>query len=62
MPLALALLPALGGVLFQNGSAIVTDIILLGLAVVFLNWAVRVPWWVKRSVLPRPLQFALNTK
>lgn len=44
MPLALALLPALGGVLFQNGSAIVTDIILLGLAVVFLNWAVRVPW------------------
>ncbi|KAL8749584.1 MAG: hypothetical protein Q9199_007596 [Rusavskia elegans] len=44
MPLALALLPAVGGVLFQNGSAIVTDITLLGLAVVFLNWAVRVPW------------------
>lgn len=46
MPLALALFPAVGGVLFQNGSAIVTDITLLGLAVVFLNWAVRVPWWV----------------
>ncbi|KAL8904087.1 MAG: hypothetical protein Q9171_007174 [Xanthocarpia ochracea] len=44
MPLALALLPAVGGVLFQNGNAIVTDITLLGLAVVFLNWAVRVPW------------------
>ncbi|KAL8771567.1 MAG: hypothetical protein Q9209_003010 [Squamulea sp. 1 TL-2023] len=44
MPLVLALLPALGGVLFQNGSAIVTDITLVGLAVVFLNWAVRVPW------------------
>ncbi|KAL9039261.1 MAG: hypothetical protein Q9180_002633 [Flavoplaca navasiana] len=44
MPLALALLPAVGGVLFQNGSAIVTDITLLGLAVIFLNWAVRVPW------------------
>ncbi|KAL8645132.1 MAG: hypothetical protein Q9226_007440 [Calogaya cf. arnoldii] len=44
MPLVLALLPAIGGVLFQNGSAIVTDITLLGLAVVFLNWAVRVPW------------------
>ncbi|KAL8776991.1 MAG: hypothetical protein Q9213_008055 [Squamulea squamosa] len=44
MPLVLALLPAIGGVLFQNGSAIVTDITLVGLAVVFLNWAVRVPW------------------
>ncbi|KAL8667350.1 MAG: hypothetical protein Q9168_007281 [Polycauliona sp. 1 TL-2023] len=44
MPLALAILPAIGGVLFQNGSAIVTDISLLGLAVIFLNWAVRLPW------------------
>ncbi|KAL8825351.1 MAG: hypothetical protein Q9170_007826 [Blastenia crenularia] len=43
-PLALALLPALGGILFQNGSAIVTDITLLGLAAVFLNWSVRLPW------------------
>lgn len=50
MPLALALLPAVGGLLFQNGSAIVTDITLLGLAVVFLNWAVRVPWYVTSSV------------
>ncbi|KAL8734824.1 MAG: hypothetical protein Q9166_001176 [cf. Caloplaca sp. 2 TL-2023] len=43
-PLALALLPAIGGVLFQNGSAIVTDITLLGLAAIFLNWSVRLPW------------------
>lgn len=44
IPLALALLPALGGLLFHNGSAVVTDITLLGLAAVFLNWSVRLPW------------------
>lgn len=44
-PLALALLPALGGVFFQNGSAVVTDITLLGLAAIFLNWSVRLPWY-----------------
>ncbi len=43
-PLALALLPAVGGLLFQNGSAVVTDVTLLGLAAVFLNWSVRLPW------------------
>ena len=43
-PLAFALLPALGGLLFQNGGAVVTDIMLLGLASIFLNWAVRLPW------------------
>ncbi|KAI4116886.1 MAG: hypothetical protein LQ345_002772 [Seirophora villosa] len=43
-PLALALLPAIGGIFFQNGSAIVTDITLLGLAAIFLNWSVRLPW------------------
>lgn len=45
-PLAFALLPALGGLLFQNGSAVVTDVMLLGLAGIFLNWSVRVPWYV----------------
>lgn len=45
-PLALALLPAVGGLLFQNGSAVVTDVTLLGLAAVFLNWSVRLPWYV----------------
>lgn len=46
-PLALALLPAIGGIFFHNGSAIVTDITLLGLAAVFLNWSVRLPWCVE---------------
>ncbi|WEW56428.1 hypothetical protein PRK78_001871 [Emydomyces testavorans] len=43
-PLALALVPALGGVFFRNGSAVLTDITLLCLAAVFLNWSVRLPW------------------
>lgn len=45
-PLALALLPAIAGVFFQNGGAIVTDVTLLGLAAIFLNWSVRLPWYV----------------
>jgi hypothetical protein len=32
--------------LFQNGSAVVTDIMLLGLAAIFLNWSVRIPWYL----------------
>lgn len=44
LPLALALLPAVGGLFFQNGSAILTDLTLLVLAAVFLNWSVRLPW------------------
>ena len=43
-PLIFALLPAVGGMVFTNGSAVVTDITLLGLAAVFLNWSVRLPW------------------
>lgn len=43
-PLALALLPAVGGLFFKNGSAFVTDATLLILAAVFLNWSVRLPW------------------
>lgn len=43
-PLALALLPAVGGLIFQNGGHVVTDITLLILAAVFLNWSVRLPW------------------
>jgi hypothetical protein len=45
-PLAFALLPAIGGMLFTNGSSIITDIMLLGLAAIFLNWSVRIPWSV----------------
>lgn len=43
-PLAFALLPAVGGMLFKNGSSVITDIMLLGLAAIFLNWSVRLPW------------------
>lgn len=45
-PLAFALLPAVGGMLFKNGSSVITDIMLLGLAAIFLNWSVRLPWLV----------------
>ncbi|CAL3964615.1 hypothetical protein PZA11_002412 [Diplocarpon coronariae] len=43
-PLAFALLPALGGMLFTDGSSVITDVMLLGLAAIFLNWSVRLPW------------------
>jgi hypothetical protein len=43
-PLAFAILPAAGGLLFNNGSAVVTDILLLALGSLFLNWCVRAPW------------------
>jgi hypothetical protein len=49
-PLAFALLPAVGGVLFTNGSAVITDVMLLGLAAIFLNWSVRLPWCVSRPL------------
>lgn len=44
LSLAFAILPALAGVMFTNGSAVVTDIMLLGLAGVFLHWSVTQPW------------------
>ena len=44
LPLALALLPAAGGMMFTNGSSVVTDLTLLVLAAIFMNWALRMPW------------------
>jgi len=44
LPLILALLPAVGGLIFKDGSAIITDVTLLALAAVFMNWALRTPW------------------
>lgn len=49
-PLGLALLPAIAGVFFQNGSVFVTDVTLLVLAAIFLNWSVRLPWYVPQSI------------
>lgn len=43
-PLVLALLPALGGIFFENGSVFLTDVSLLALAAIFLNWSFRLPW------------------
>ena len=54
IPLGLALLPAVAGLLFKEAGAVVTDLTLLVLAAVFLNWSVRVPWyddWIGASVL-----------
>ncbi|RCI11100.1 hypothetical protein L249_7188 [Ophiocordyceps polyrhachis-furcata BCC 54312] len=42
--LAFALLPAIAGVFFKDGHAVVTDIMLLSLAGVFLHWSVTQPW------------------
>ncbi|KEF61170.1 uncharacterized protein A1O9_02735 [Exophiala aquamarina CBS 119918] len=50
LPLALALFPAVGGVFFKNGSAFVTDVTLLALAAIFMNWALRSPWdWYRAA-------------
>jgi hypothetical protein len=44
IPLLAALLPAVGGMLFENGSTFFTDVILLALAAIFLHWSVTQPW------------------
>ncbi|KAI1658198.1 hypothetical protein F4813DRAFT_388981 [Daldinia decipiens] len=49
IPLTLALLPAIAGIFFENGSAFFTDLILLSLAAVFLHWSVTQPWDWYRS-------------
>ncbi|RKU41783.1 hypothetical protein DL546_004847 [Coniochaeta pulveracea] len=36
--LGFALLPAVGGLFFEKGSSLVTDVMLLGLAAIFLHW------------------------
>lgn len=43
-PLAFAILPAVGGLLFKNGSTFVTDVLLLVMAAIFMNWSIRLPW------------------
>jgi len=44
LSLAFAFLPAVAGVFFQNGTSVVTDIMLLGLAAILLHWSVTQPW------------------
>ena len=54
-PIAIALVPAVAGLLFQNGTEVVTDIMLLALAAKFLNWCVRSPWYAE--LMPTRSQF-----
>ena len=44
LPLVLALLPAVAEIFSRNGSSIITDVTLLALASIFLNWSVKFPW------------------
>ncbi|KAK5135933.1 hypothetical protein LTR08_004391 [Meristemomyces frigidus] len=54
-PIALAILPALGGLLFKNGSNVITDALLLLLAAVFMNWSIQLPWdWYYAAQALRP--------
>lgn len=49
-PLAFAIVPAFAGLLFQNGGAVVTDVLLLAFGSLFLNWCLRSPWeWYHAS-------------
>ncbi|KAK1750728.1 hypothetical protein QBC47DRAFT_393366 [Echria macrotheca] len=43
-PLGFVLLPAIGDVVHKDGSAVVTDLILLGLAGYFIYWSVNRSW------------------
>ncbi|KAJ0161780.1 hypothetical protein CTA2_5614 [Colletotrichum tanaceti] len=61
IPLAFALLPAVGGLLFQNGSAVVTDVMLLGLSAVFLHWSVTHPWNWYHSAQAVRVRAEINT-
>ncbi|KAJ8605051.1 hypothetical protein MRB53_041563 [Persea americana] len=67
-PLAFAILPAIAGLFVADGSAFVTDALLLGLAAVFMNWSIRVPreWYysaqaVRQEVEPDDIEEAIDT-
>ncbi|KAI9713396.1 MAG: hypothetical protein M1828_001430 [Chrysothrix sp. TS-e1954] len=47
--LALAIIPSIGGVFFKKGSIIITDIALLVMAAVYLNWVLMTPWALYHS-------------
>lgn len=44
LPLAFAFLPAVCGVLFKDGQAMITDLMLLILALIFLRYTMSQPW------------------
>ncbi|KAJ8106180.1 hypothetical protein OPT61_g9710 [Boeremia exigua] len=43
-PVIFAIFPAFGGLLYQNGAAVLTDLFTLGLASWFLHWCCTFPW------------------
>ena len=57
-PLVFAILPALAGLLFNNGSAFVTDVLLLGFAALFMNWSIRIPrdWYYAAQATLREVE------
>lgn len=57
-PLVFAILPALAGLLFNNGSAFVTDVLLLGFAALFMNWSIRIPrdWYYAAQATLRDVE------
>jgi hypothetical protein len=44
LPIMFAVVPPVAGVIFEGGAAFFTDILLLGLAAIFLHWSVTAPW------------------
>lgn len=44
-PVIFAIFPAVAGLLYQNGAAVLTDLFTLGLASWFLHWCCTFPWY-----------------
>ena len=44
LPLVFAILPAIGGVAFKKGNVWITDLALLIVAAIYLNWCLVTPW------------------
>lgn len=52
-PLLFALLPAVAGLLITDGSALLSDLLLLLLTSIFLHWLTQFPWYVSRAMMQR---------
>lgn len=44
IPVVAAIVPAIVGLTYENGAALATDLLILGMAAWFLHWFVSVPW------------------
>lgn len=45
LPLSFVLLPAIAGLVWSNGSTIVSDLMIITLSCAFLYWCTRLPWY-----------------